>query len=140
MIAIRESDRQLTITYKPTMVGVLGTIVVALGLVVLIAGMLKPRRVAVRCDGANCVVEKIAVLRTSSVTVTNVRGAVAEEKRRGARDNVRLVIRGDSEVEAGGWTSRGDSNAHTYREIAAKVDAHVAGGSKGTVEGTVTIS
>ena len=140
MIAIRESDRQLSITYKPTMVGILGGIVVAFGVAVLVVGMLKPRRVAVRCDGARCVVEKIAVLRTSSIEIPNVRGATVEEKRRGARDNVRLVIRGETEVEAGGWTSRGDRNAAAYRELAAKIEAHVAGGNQGTLEGTVTSS
>ncbi|MFN0245529.1 MAG: hypothetical protein ACKV2T_01390 [Kofleriaceae bacterium] len=122
------------------MIGIFGGLIVALGLVVLVAGMLKPRRVAVRCDGTTCVVEKIALLRTTSIRVNDLRGAVAEEKRRGARYNVRLVVRGDTEIEIAPWTSRGDSSAYVYREIAAKLEAHVANGSKGVVEGSVTVS
>jgi hypothetical protein len=137
MISIRESDRILSISFRPAMVGIVGAIVVAFGIVVLVIGLLKPRRVAVRCDGANCVVERIAVLGKTTIEVKNVRGATAEEKRRGARYNVRLVIHGDSDVEAASWVTRGDSNAYAYRDIASKVVAHVAAGSKGTVEGSV---
>jgi hypothetical protein len=140
MLAIRENDRKLSITYRPLMIGIFGGLIVALGLVVLVAGMLKPRRVAVRCDGTTCIVERISVLRTTSIEVKNLRGAVAEEKRRGARDNVRLVVRGDTEIEIAPWTSRGDSSAYVYRDIAAKLEAHVASGSKGVVEGSVSIS
>ncbi len=137
---ISESDRRLSITYTPTMVGILGAVVLGLGVVLLVVGMLKPRRVAVRCEDALCVVQKLAVLRTTTIEVPNIRGAIAEEKRRGARDNVRLVLRGETDVEAAGWTSRGDADARAYRDIAAKIEAHVAAGSKGTVEASVASS
>lgn len=140
MISIRESDRQLSITYKARMVGILGSIVVALSLVVLVAGLLKPRRVEVRCTGSTCVIEKISVLRKTSIEVVNLRGATAEEKRRGARDNVRLVVHGDKDVEMGPWTSRGDRNTTAYHNIAMRLDTYVASGSKGSLVESVSLS
>ena len=121
-------------------VGILGAVVVAFSLVVLVIGLLKPRRVEVRCTGTTCVVEKVSILRKSSIEVVGLRGATAEEKRRGARDNVRLVLHGEKDVEMGPWTSRGDRNATAYHKIAMKLDTYVSNGSKGSLVESVSLS
>ncbi|HWB79721.1 MAG TPA: hypothetical protein VG755_32380 [Nannocystaceae bacterium] len=122
------------------MVGILGSFVLALGTYVLVLGLVRPRRITLLCEGSACTLVKTAILRTTSIAITGLRGATAEEKRRGARDNVRLVLRADTEIEAAPWVSRGDSNAAAFRATAAKITEFAASDARGSLKITIELS
>lgn len=122
------------------MVGILGSFVLALGTYLLGLGLVRPRRVTLTFDAAGCTLVKQAILRTTTIPITGLRGATAEERRRGARDNVRLVVRADSDIEVAPWVSRGDSNAHAFRAAAAKISEFAASATPGSLRITIDLS
>lgn len=122
------------------MVGILGSFVFALGTYLLVLGLVRPRRVTLTFDAAGSTLVKRALLRTITIPITGLRGATAEERRRGARDNVRLVVHADSDIEVAPWVSRGDSNAHAFRAAAAKITELAGSHAPGTLKITIDLS
>ncbi len=123
------------------MLGVLGGILLVAGLVCLFMAVVRPHTVSLVCKrGAACTLEKKSVLRTSSTEVPGLRSAEAEHARRGARNNVRLVLRAEKDVTMGPWIFRGDSHVQSYEAAARRIQAFLADPSSPNLETTVKVA